>query len=218
MDKINITLKPGETIWFTSDSHFGHRNILKFKPTSRPFEDEKDMAEALIERWNSVISPTDVIFHLGDFSWWNDRHGIKRLINKLNGKIYFVPGNHDDPGRQFELCDPEKIHVLSDVVYLYIRPEKDKASDPRFEYNCYEVVLSHFPQLCYSHSERKNVYNFFGHIHSEKNEPMLEFGKPIKLIPRHQYDVGCDRHDLTPVELFNVFKEIDEYPYWDIHH
>lgn len=213
MDKLNITLKPGENLWFTSDCHFGHKNIIDFK--NRPFADEKEMAKALVDNWNSVVGPNDKIFCLGDFSWWNDRHGTKRLINRLNGEIFIVPGNHDKP-KQFELCDPERLHVCSDIVHLYIRPE-DRSLDRRFETGCYEIILSHYPQLCYSHSNKKGVYNFFGHIHSRKGEVMQEFGAPLHLQKKKQYDVGADRHDYTPVEFFNVLKLIDEYPYWDQH-
>lgn len=213
MDKLNIQLKTKEKLWFTSDCHFGHRNVLKF--CDRPYKDEKEMGQAIINNWNSVVKPDEKIFCLGDFSWWDGRHEIKKIISKLNGEIFLVPGNHDRV-RSFELCDPGKLHICSDVVYLYVRPAIQN-TDSRFATGCYEVVLSHFPQLCYSHSDKKNVYNFFGHIHSLKGQPMVEFGEPIKLRPGRQIDVGMDRHDYTPVEFFQVLKEIKEYPYWDMH-
>lgn len=213
MDKLNIQLKPTEKLWFTSDCHFGHRNILRF--CERPYADEKEMARAIINNWNAVVKPDEKIFCLGDFSWWDSRHEIRKIVNQLNGEIFMILGNHDT-AKSFELCDPEKVHLCSDVTYLYIRPEVQN-TDSRFAVGCYEIVLSHFPQLCYSHSDKKNVYNFFGHIHSRKGQPMMEFGKPIKLLKGCQYDIGMDRHDCTPVEFFNILKEIKEYPYWGMH-
>lgn len=213
MDKLNIYIKPDEKIWFTSDCHFGHRNILNF--CERPFENTKEMEKAIIENWNRVVKPNEKVFCLGDFSWFHSRHEIKKIVNRLNGEIYMILGNHDKK-EAFELCDAEKLYICSDITYLYLRPETND-SDNRFETNCYTVVLSHFPQLCYSQSEKSNTYNFFGHIHSRKDQPMIEFGEPIKLLKQRQYDIGMDRHDYTPINFFDVLKEIEEYQYWDLH-
>ena len=62
-------------IRFTSDTHFGHNNIIKF--CKRPWKTTEEMNEALIERWNSVVKPDDIVFHLGDFAFaansrWKD--------------------------------------------------------------------------------------------------------------------------------------------------
>ena len=213
MDKLNIYIKPDEKIWFTSDCHFGHRNILSF--CERPFENTKEMEKAIIENWNRVVKPNEKVFCLGDFSWFHSRHEIKKIVNRLNGKIYMILGNHDKE-EAFELCDTEKLHICSDITYLYLRPEINNIDD-RFETNCYTIVLSHFPQLCYSQSEKNNTYNFFGHIHSRKDQPMIEFGEPIKLLKQRQYDIGMDRHDYTPIDFFDILKKIDEYQYWDLH-
>lgn len=213
MDKLNIYIKPDEKIWFTSDCHFGHRNILNF--CERPFENTKEMEKAIIENWNRVVKPDEKVFCLGDFSWFHSRHEIKKIVNRLNGEIYMILGNHDKK-EAFELCDTEKLHIYSDITYLYLRPEINNIDD-RFETNCYTIVLSHFPQLCYSQSEKNNTYNFFGHIHSRKDQPMIEFGKPIKLLKRRQYDIGMDRHSYTPIDFFDILKKIDEYQYWDLH-
>jgi calcineurin-like phosphoesterase family protein len=67
--------------WFVSDHHFGHANMLRFtKPDGslvRPgFRDVGHMDEVMIEKWNAVVKPNDV-------------------LRRLNGKIYLVLGNHD---------------------------------------------------------------------------------------------------------------------------
>lgn len=80
-------------IWFTSDTHFGHKNIINFEKTFRPFDTLEEMHEALITRWNSVVKPQDLIYHLGDFAFGTEN--IK-IAEKLNGRKRLVMGNHDD--------------------------------------------------------------------------------------------------------------------------
>ena len=49
-------------LFFTSDHHFGHANIIKF--CNRPFKDVQEMNETLIERWNKKVKPKDHVYHL----------------------------------------------------------------------------------------------------------------------------------------------------------
>ena len=64
-----ITKFPESGVFFTSDTHFGHENILKF--CNRPFSSIEDHDLALINNWNSVIGNDDTVFHLGDFCFGN---------------------------------------------------------------------------------------------------------------------------------------------------
>lgn len=51
------------------------------------------MNEVLIENWNNTVSNNDIVFHLGDFCFGN--HAFwKYIINRLNGKIHLIIGNH----------------------------------------------------------------------------------------------------------------------------
>ena len=78
--------------FFTSDQHFFHYNIIKY--CSRPFESVEEMNEVMIERWNAVVKPDDIVYHLGDFSLStvSAAHGI---CCRLNGTKYLIRGNHD---------------------------------------------------------------------------------------------------------------------------
>lgn len=79
-------------VWFTSDHHFGHKNIIKY--CNRPFLSVEEMDEELIYRWNSCIKTNDIVYYLGDFTLKNFNFA-KEIFDRLKGKIYFIKGSHD---------------------------------------------------------------------------------------------------------------------------
>jgi calcineurin-like phosphoesterase family protein len=71
------------TIWFTSDTHFGHSNIIQY--SNRPFASVQSMDEVLINNWNQLVRPQDIIYHLGDFTLRGHSHGqLPPLKNSLD--------------------------------------------------------------------------------------------------------------------------------------
>lgn len=85
-------------IYFTSDQHFGHRNIIGY--CARPFADVDEMNEALVSRFNATVGPDDTTYHLGDFAL--DERLVARFLPRLSGRHHLVMGNHDTcyPGRR----------------------------------------------------------------------------------------------------------------------
>lgn len=77
-------------IWYTSDHHFDHRNIIKY--CDRPFRDVDHMNEMLVKNHNDNVAPDDVVYFVGDLSL-----GVRslRFVHRLNGRIIFLAGNHD---------------------------------------------------------------------------------------------------------------------------
>lgn len=78
------------TIWVTSDTHFGHQNIIGY--CKRPFASAEEMDEELVRRWNAVVRPQDHVYHLGDVAMRKERLAI---VRRLNGHKRLVFGNHD---------------------------------------------------------------------------------------------------------------------------
>lgn len=79
-------------IWFTSDTHFGHNNIIGY---CRPqFSSLDEMEAHIIDLWNSSVRAEDLVYHLGDFAWKTE--DAKRVRPQLNGTIRLIVGNHDD--------------------------------------------------------------------------------------------------------------------------
>lgn len=79
-------------IWFTSDLHIGHTNVVDF--CQRPFKDVNEMNEALVRNWNNCVKPTDTIFVLGDLALCPYKE-FEPIARRLNGTKYLVKGNHD---------------------------------------------------------------------------------------------------------------------------
>lgn len=82
-----------QNIFFTSDFHVGHSNVIKHD--GRPFKDVNEMNQTLIDNWNSVVSDEDIVFYLGDFAYRCHPKTMKWFVSQLKGKIYFIMGNHD---------------------------------------------------------------------------------------------------------------------------
>jgi len=77
------------SIFFTADTHFGHVNILHH--ANRPFATIKEHDDYLIEQWNNMVHPGDMIYVLGDFAWRD--HAQYR--HALHGKVVLIKGSHD---------------------------------------------------------------------------------------------------------------------------
>jgi len=78
-------------IFFTSDHHFYHANVINY--CARPFATVEDMNEAMVKNWNETVGPDDTVYCLGDFSM--AFRSVELFSNRLNGIKYLVPGNHD---------------------------------------------------------------------------------------------------------------------------
>ncbi len=202
----NIKFENGSGVFFTSDTHFGHENIIKY--CKRPFENAVEMDDTLIKNWNSVVGPNDTVFHLGDFAW-GDPHVWNNTLNKLNGHIHLILGNHD----------------MKNIKEGYM----DRFASVSFQKQIYIgnvcIYLNHYPFLCYagSYHLKRRVWDLFGHVHSDPKLYDFSFIDDLEvkeiltndharlqhLLPT-QYDVGVDNNNYTPVSFDTVQKIIDK--------
>lgn len=83
------------TVFFTSDTHFGHAGALgRFR---RPFDSVAAMDAAMIDNWNAVVGPEDEVWHLGDFALRTPPDRMAALLDRLNGVKHLIAGNNDGP-------------------------------------------------------------------------------------------------------------------------
>lgn len=143
--------------FFTSDHHFGHKNIIDFE--SRPFSGVEEMNAAMIESWNSVVGREDKVFHLGDFSFLN-RDKTKAIVERLHGYKVLILGNHDR-GRSRS---------------WWLDAGFDEVSEYPIVYQGF-FFLSHEPMYMNKHMPYVNVH---GHIHGQKYEGKSYFNVSVE--------------------------------------
>lgn len=160
--------------WFTSDHHFGHRNIIKY--CSRPYRGTSDMDKDLLRRWNGTVSREDTVYCLGDMSF-----NPKRYVGKLNGRIVLIQGNHDarkHNGLYQEAHDWKSLKIGGFKCLLNHRPIG--VSDP-FEKRQWQ------PSKQLSAAFGQHDFVICGHVH----EKWFVNGKNV--------NVGVDIWGMTPI-------------------
>jgi calcineurin-like phosphoesterase family protein len=84
-------------VFVSADHHFGHHSeeggsIIRYE--NRPYKTLEEMDWDLIKRWNAVVKNGDMVFHLGDFSFYNKVKTIQ-IFRNLAGRKVLILGNHD---------------------------------------------------------------------------------------------------------------------------
>ena len=135
--------------YYISDLHLGHANVLKFD--NRPFRDINHMWITIRDNWNSVVTPQDTVYILGDFCWGKapDWPGY---LDQLQGQKVLIRGNHDL--KQFSADLKRRFADIKD--YKEIRDGD------------YGVIMCHYPIPFYKRGWDKNVYMLYGHVHQTK--------------------------------------------------
>lgn len=172
-----------DPLFFTADTHFGHKNIIDY--CKRQFRDVEEMNETLIDNWNGTVGKNDTVFHLGDFGM-GDAADWNRILDRLNGRIYLVAGNHD-------------LRALSSGVNT--RFEK-VSMQMLIQVGKRKIYLNHYPFLCFSGSE-KECWQLFGHVHSNRRQSTADNSR-LNYLLSTQYDVGVDKNDYAPISYKQI--------------
>ena len=180
-----------DKLFFTSDLHFYHKNIIDF--CSRPFENVEHMNEMLITYWNAVVKPGDDIIIAGDFMWSKNLNDLENILSQLNGNKFLILGNHD---YHFDLYKPKAISLFNGNVYDSLQftvQDEELENNPSF-------YITHYP--CEFWSPR--AIHLHGHVHSGPKSIANEVPtfKPLR------YDIGVDNNGYTPVSYHEIIRII----------
>lgn len=180
-------------VWFTADTHFGHKAMAATGKGWRPFATVEEHDAFLIEQWNAVVRPDDQVWHLGDVGIGH-RDPILAAVAKLHGTKHLIAGNHDEvwPGmRQAHLRQRQWMSVFESV----------QAFARRRMGNSQYALLSHFPYRGdHTEGDRFDEYRLrdtgmwllHGHVHGEWAQR------------DRQINVGVDVRNWRPIELGEV--------------
>lgn len=131
------------TVLFIADLHFGHRSIINFERTYRPFATIEEHDAELVRRWNKKVRKNDVVWVLGDLAW--TREALLEYVPQLGGRIKLVLGNHDN----LKLADYFQTGIES--VYGCVGWRR-------------RILLTHMPT--WIDSRERWTWNIHGHTHS----------------------------------------------------
>lgn len=162
-----------------ADTHFESESLLRME--NRPFKSVSEMNEAMIINWNKVVCKDDRVFHLGDFadlSTEDKKREVSGIIERLNGHIVLILGNHDrdfiDFYRGFEEIEIYEFPIVYKEFW----------------------VLSHEPMYV---SENMPYANIFGHVH---NSPMY------KTVSSRSFCACVERIGYKPISFEDIKAEV----------
>lgn len=158
-----------QNIWFTSDTHFSHKNVLKHcKGRLKAFNidetlDDKEKVnlndEAVIKRWNSKVKKTDIVYIIGDFSFASPDE-TKKILGRLNGKKFLISGNHDKSSEHLSGYF-EQIVQIKEINF--------KRKNYDFLEEDFSVICCHYPMVTWNRKHYGSV-NVHGHCHGNIDE------------------------------------------------
>lgn len=169
-------------IYFTSDLHFWHKNIIQL--ANRPFQTIEEMNRTLIQTWNSCVRKQDEVYILGDVTLAGPEKAMDVLC-QLNGRKYLVKGNHDGFADK-DSFDNNLFEWVKDYHCL------------KYEKKCF--ILCHYPFEEWDGFFRNTI-----HLHGHQNN-CKGYNLENKQKGLLRYDVGVDANRFRPVSIHEILQ------------
>jgi len=146
-------------IWFTSDFHLGHKNIIRY--CNRPFQTVAQMDDAVLDGLNKRVKVGDILYFLGDFCIGPSATALHFRQRIRCKKIFAVPGNHDKQTRKLA----QEFSWLGDLAEISTCGQR--------------IVLCHYAMRVWNQSSR-GAWHLYGHSHGKLPEitssPSMDVG------------------------------------------
>ena len=140
-------------LWFMSDLHYNHENVIKFN--RRPFENVKEMNWHIEQELITKIGPGDILFDMGDLFWKTDETTMKNVISLASPKEWYkILGNHDNYNVYRKSYIGTLFTLLSDILEINVDHEGRN----------YRLTLCHYPMISWNGKARGTLM-IHGHCH-----------------------------------------------------
>lgn len=165
-------------IFFSSDWHLGHKNIIGY--CNRPFADVREMDNAIIDRLNERVGERDLLYFLGDMAFVSSECTLFLYLKRIRCKnIAVILGNHDDK------------HMFRDSSFLWVRDLKKILVDVAGQSQ--GIVLCHYAMRVWNRSH-SGAWHLYGHSHGTLPDDLFS----------RSMDVGVDTHNFYPYHLDEI--------------
>lgn len=221
--KHKLNLSDYKNIWFTSDLHLGHSNILKHE-LERWTLFGTTLYKSLCEFINSQNLSQEQIYNMSDIDFNNYKTNLCKsfidqhdtiLINKWNkvvhdddivfilGDFCFKKGSYAN--NVLSKLKGHKVLIKGNHENMWITSNTDLSQFEEvcdymeFNYNNNSFCLSHYPFTTWNKKHYGSI-QLYGHIHSNK----LNNEQP------NQFNVGVDVNNYTPVNIKDIIKKFKQ--------
>ncbi len=174
-------------LWWTSDPHYGHANIIKY--CARPFESVEVMDKELIARWNGRVAVKDTVIVVGDFSFSSEERTTS-ILSELHGTKILIRGNHDNRKTDTYWRRVGFAAVVTDQTIDLVRVGK--------------VYVKHEPVRYGGYGENTPTVQVCGHVHEKWATKYYSSTRQLYI------NVGVDQHRYAPISTSELVTIIEE--------
>jgi len=199
---MKIILEKQQKLWFSSDSHYNHVNIVSAISKwpagrgTRKFNSLNEMNDRLVYELNAAIEPDDVLIHLGDWSF-GGFESIAEFRNRINCKnIHLFLGNHDHHIANNKDNVRDLFASVNKLETLELRVPQGKETK-KYTFEC-----CHFPIASWD-GLSKGYIHLHGHVHLPGH---------LKVNKGRAMDVGVDGNNFRPYSLNDILKIMEGRP------
>lgn len=168
-----------DKIFFTSDLHFFHANILKWASKTRKGSDVFDMNNQIIEEWNKKVPSDGLVYLLGDVSWKSSRE-TNEILYQLNGRICLIAGNHDESNLRNQSFR-DRFEWVRDYSEVKINNRK--------------IIMMHYPIESWKDKDHDS-WHLHGHLHGNTSHECQEM--------KNRLDIGIDNRYSGDMQVWSL--------------
>ena len=207
---MKVKIDIGQQIYFTSDTHYAHKNICRSVSNwrdangdvpihnTRDFKSLDHMNDCIVNSINSMVGEDDILFHLGDWSFGGFEN-IEEFRNRIYCKnIHLILGNHDHHIER----NRGDIQRLFSSVNDYLRLSVSINPGTPMYRGDFDFVLMHYPIASW-HNMNDGVIHLHGHVHLPPDKKLSQ-GKAM--------DVGMDGNRMQPYSINETINIMNKQP------